>query len=64
MTNVAQISNRLMLFFLLFRDDTFSDSLSQKADSEASSGPVTEDKSSTKDINSPTDRHPDLYSGR
>ncbi|XP_073476241.1 SLIT-ROBO Rho GTPase-activating protein 1 isoform X2 [Aquarana catesbeiana] len=45
-------------------DDTFSDSLSQKADSEASSGPVTEDKSSTKDINSPTDRHPDLYSGR
>lgn len=64
MTNVAQISNGLMLFFLLFRDDTFSDSLSQKADSEASSGPVTEDKSSTKDINSPTDRHPDLYSGR
>ncbi|KAM5173116.1 SLIT-ROBO Rho GTPase-activating protein 1 isoform 6-T6 [Mantella aurantiaca] len=45
-------------------DDAFSDSLSQKADSEASSGPVTEDKSSTKDINSPTDRHPDIYSGR
>ncbi|XP_056430256.1 SLIT-ROBO Rho GTPase-activating protein 1 isoform X2 [Hyla sarda] len=45
-------------------DDTFSDSLSQKADSETSSGPVTEDKSSCKDINSPTDRHPDLYSGR
>lgn len=40
-------------------DDTFSDTLSQKADSEASSGPVTEDKSSSKDMNSPTDRHPD-----
>lgn len=64
MANVVWMSKRLMLFFLLFRDDTFSDSLSQKADSEASSGPVTEDKSSTKDINSPTDRHPDLYSGR
>ncbi|XP_072257385.1 SLIT-ROBO Rho GTPase-activating protein 1 isoform X1 [Pyxicephalus adspersus] len=45
-------------------DDTFSDSLSQKADSEASSGPVTEDKLSSKDINSPTERHPDFYSGR
>ncbi|KAM9313143.1 SLIT-ROBO Rho GTPase-activating protein 1 isoform 4-T4 [Gastrophryne carolinensis] len=45
-------------------DDTFSDSLSQKADSEASSSAVTEDKSSLKDINSPTDRHPDLYTGR
>ncbi|XP_029471238.1 SLIT-ROBO Rho GTPase-activating protein 1 isoform X4 [Rhinatrema bivittatum] len=42
-------------------DDTFSDTLSQKADSEASSGPITEDKSSSKDMNSPTDRHPDLY---
>ncbi|KAM4748422.1 SLIT-ROBO Rho GTPase-activating protein 1 isoform 4-T4 [Rhinophrynus dorsalis] len=42
-------------------DDTFSDSLSQKADSEASSGPVTEDKSSSKDVNSPTDRNPDFY---
>uniref|UniRef100_A0A2K5C6W7 SLIT-ROBO Rho GTPase-activating protein 1 n=1 Tax=Aotus nancymaae TaxID=37293 RepID=A0A2K5C6W7_AOTNA len=42
-------------------DDTFSDTLSQKADSEASSGPVTEDKSSSKDMNSPTDRHPDGY---
>ncbi|KAF6340541.1 SLIT-ROBO Rho GTPase activating protein 1 [Rhinolophus ferrumequinum] len=45
-------------------DDTFSDTLSQKADSEASSGPVTEDKSSSKDMNSPTDRHPDGYSSR
>lgn len=46
------------------RDDTFSDTLSQKADSEASSGPVTEDKSSSKDMNSPTDRHPDGYLAR
>ncbi|XP_064447026.1 SLIT-ROBO Rho GTPase-activating protein 1 isoform X7 [Mirounga angustirostris] len=45
-------------------DDTFSDTLSQKADSEASSGPVTEDKSSSKDMNSPTDRHPDSYLAR
>uniref|UniRef100_A0A8D1VF47 SLIT-ROBO Rho GTPase activating protein 1 n=1 Tax=Sus scrofa TaxID=9823 RepID=A0A8D1VF47_PIG len=45
-------------------DDTFSDTLSQKADSEASSGPVTEDKSSSKDMNSPTDRHPDGYLAR
>nr|XP_028601186.1 SLIT-ROBO Rho GTPase-activating protein 1 isoform X3 [Podarcis muralis] len=45
-------------------DDTFSDTLSQKADSEASSGPVTEDKSSSKDMNSPTDRQPEIYSGR
>ncbi|KAF5928303.1 hypothetical protein HPG69_014908 [Diceros bicornis minor] len=42
-------------------DDAFSDTLSQKADSEASSGPVAEDKSSSKDMNSPTDRHPDGY---
>ncbi|XP_043944186.1 SLIT-ROBO Rho GTPase-activating protein 1 isoform X2 [Protopterus annectens] len=42
-------------------DDTFSDNLSQKADSETSSGPMTEDKSSTKDINSPTDRHPEVF---
>ncbi|KAJ7329775.1 hypothetical protein JRQ81_015949 [Phrynocephalus forsythii] len=45
-------------------DDTFSDTLSQKADSEASSGPVTEDKSSSKDMNSPTDHHSDSYLGR
>lgn len=50
--------------YFLFRDDTFSDTLSQKADSEASSGPITEDKSSSKDMNSPTDRHPDIYLGR
>ncbi|XP_048355453.1 SLIT-ROBO Rho GTPase-activating protein 1 isoform X4 [Sphaerodactylus townsendi] len=45
-------------------DDTFSDTLSQKGDSEASSGPATEDKSSSKDMNSPTDRHSDIYLGR
>ena len=49
---------------VLLRDDTFSDALSQKADSEASSGPITEDKSSSKDMNSPTDRHSDVYLGR
>lgn len=53
------ISQRPTLNAPCFRDDTFSDTLSQKADSEASSGPVTEDKSSSKDMNSPTDRHPD-----
>lgn len=38
------------------RDDAFSDSLSQKADSEASSGPLLDDKASSKnDIQSPTD---------
>uniref|UniRef100_A0A3B3XA37 SLIT-ROBO Rho GTPase-activating protein 1 n=1 Tax=Poecilia mexicana TaxID=48701 RepID=A0A3B3XA37_9TELE len=36
-------------------DDNFSDSLSQKADSEASSGHAGEDKCSGKDISSPTD---------
>ncbi|XP_049580147.1 SLIT-ROBO Rho GTPase-activating protein 1 isoform X2 [Syngnathus scovelli] len=36
-------------------DDNFSDTLSQKADSEASSGHVCEDKCSGKDISSPTD---------
>ncbi|XP_063053288.1 SLIT-ROBO Rho GTPase-activating protein 1 isoform X1 [Engraulis encrasicolus] len=36
-------------------DDTFSDTLSQKADSEASSGPNNDDKSSGKDMTSPTD---------
>ncbi|XP_023374180.1 SLIT-ROBO Rho GTPase-activating protein 1 [Otolemur garnettii] len=45
-------------------DDTFSDTLSQKADSETSSGPVTEDRSSSKDMNSPTDRHSDGYLAR
>ena len=37
------------------RDDNFSDTLSQKADSEASSGHAGEDKCSGKDIGSPTD---------
>ncbi|MEQ2161328.1 SLIT-ROBO Rho GTPase-activating protein 1 [Goodea atripinnis] len=36
-------------------DDNFSDSLSQKADSEASSGHAGEDKCSGKDVSSPTD---------
>lgn len=36
------------------RDDNFSDTLSQKADSEASSGHTGEDKCSGKDIGSPT----------
>ncbi|XP_066580332.1 SLIT-ROBO Rho GTPase-activating protein 1 isoform X2 [Amia ocellicauda] len=45
-------------------DDTFSDTLSQKADSEASSGPVAEDKCSSKDISSPTERHPEAYISR
>uniref|UniRef100_A0A8D0CDC0 SLIT-ROBO Rho GTPase-activating protein 1 n=1 Tax=Salvator merianae TaxID=96440 RepID=A0A8D0CDC0_SALMN len=45
-------------------DDTFSDTLSQKADSETSSGPIMEDKASSKDMNSPTDRHSDTYLGR
>ncbi|KAM4651590.1 SLIT-ROBO Rho GTPase-activating protein 3 isoform 2-T2 [Discoglossus pictus] len=37
-------------------DDAFSDSLSQKADSEASSGPLLDDKASSKnDIQSPTE---------
>lgn len=37
------------------RDDNFSDTLSQKADSEASSGHAGEDKCSGKDIGSPND---------
>ncbi|XP_072124330.1 SLIT-ROBO Rho GTPase-activating protein 1-like isoform X4 [Mobula birostris] len=46
-------------------DDTFSDTLSQKADSEASSGAATDDKLSSKnDITSPTDRIPDVYAAR
>ncbi|KAA8590622.1 hypothetical protein FQN60_014556 [Etheostoma spectabile] len=36
-------------------DDNFSDTLSQKADSEASSGHAVEDKCSGKDISSPSD---------
>lgn len=37
------------------RDDNFSDTLSQKADSEASSGHAGEDKCSGKDMGSPAD---------
>uniref|UniRef100_A0A8C7QAB2 SLIT-ROBO Rho GTPase-activating protein 1 n=1 Tax=Oncorhynchus mykiss TaxID=8022 RepID=A0A8C7QAB2_ONCMY len=45
-------------------DDNFSDTLSQKADSEASSGHGAEDKCSGKDISSPTDtRITDAYIG-
>uniref|UniRef100_A0A671S383 SLIT-ROBO Rho GTPase-activating protein 1-like n=1 Tax=Sinocyclocheilus anshuiensis TaxID=1608454 RepID=A0A671S383_9TELE len=39
-------------------DDTFSDTLSQKADSEASSGHGGEEKCSSRDIGSPTDSRP------
>uniref|UniRef100_A0A4W5RY24 SLIT-ROBO Rho GTPase-activating protein 1 n=1 Tax=Hucho hucho TaxID=62062 RepID=A0A4W5RY24_9TELE len=43
-------------------DDNFSDTLSQKADSEASSGHGAEDKCSGKDMSSPTDtRITDAY---
>uniref|UniRef100_A0A672M232 SLIT-ROBO Rho GTPase activating protein 1 n=1 Tax=Sinocyclocheilus grahami TaxID=75366 RepID=A0A672M232_SINGR len=43
-------------------DDTFSDTLSQKADSEASSGHGGEEKCSSRDIGSPADsRLPDSY---
>jgi len=53
----------LCVFF--YRDDTFSDTLSQKADSEASSGHGGEEKCSTRDIGSPTDnRIPDTYISR
>eukprot|EP00063_Salmo_salar_P005973 XP_013980808.1 PREDICTED: SLIT-ROBO Rho GTPase-activating protein 1-like isoform X2 [Salmo salar] len=46
-------------------DDHFSDTLSQKADSEASSGHGAEDKCSGKDMSSPTDtRITDAYIGR
>ncbi|XP_076003346.1 SLIT-ROBO Rho GTPase-activating protein 3 isoform X1 [Genypterus blacodes] len=45
-------------------DDAFSDSLSQKADSEASSGPLLDDKGSCKnDIPSPGDQPPDYTFG-
>uniref|UniRef100_A0A671MBG7 SLIT-ROBO Rho GTPase-activating protein 1-like n=1 Tax=Sinocyclocheilus anshuiensis TaxID=1608454 RepID=A0A671MBG7_9TELE len=46
-------------------DDTFSDTLSQKADSEASSGHGGEEKCSSRDIGSPADsRLPDSYISR
>ncbi|XP_061778683.1 SLIT-ROBO Rho GTPase-activating protein 3 isoform X3 [Nerophis ophidion] len=45
-------------------DDTFSDNLSQKADSEASSGPLMDDKGSSKNDNpSPCDQSPDYTFG-
>ncbi|XP_039198141.1 SLIT-ROBO Rho GTPase-activating protein 1 isoform X2 [Crotalus tigris] len=45
-------------------DDTFSDTLSQKADSETSSGPILEDKSYPKDMSSSTDLNSEVYLGR
>ena len=39
----------------VLRDDSFSDTLSQKADSEASSGHAGEEKCSGKDLGSPSD---------
>ncbi|MEQ2191223.1 SLIT-ROBO Rho GTPase-activating protein 3, partial [Xenoophorus captivus] len=45
-------------------DDAFSDNLSQKADSEASSGPLLEEKGSSKnDIPSPCEQSPDYSFG-
>uniref|UniRef100_A0A8C1HE80 SLIT-ROBO Rho GTPase activating protein 3 n=1 Tax=Cyprinus carpio carpio TaxID=630221 RepID=A0A8C1HE80_CYPCA len=45
-------------------DDAFSDSLSQKADSEASSGPLLDDKASSKnDLQSPCEPSPDYNFG-
>ncbi|XP_072454684.1 SLIT-ROBO Rho GTPase-activating protein 3 isoform X1 [Notamacropus eugenii] len=45
-------------------DDAFSDSLSQKADSEASSGPLLDDKASSKnDLQSPTEHITDYGFG-
>uniref|UniRef100_A0A5F8HCI2 SLIT-ROBO Rho GTPase activating protein 3 n=1 Tax=Monodelphis domestica TaxID=13616 RepID=A0A5F8HCI2_MONDO len=46
------------------KDDAFSDSLSQKADSEASSGPLLDDKASSKnDLQSPTEHITDYGFG-
>uniref|UniRef100_A0A8C9RFL8 SLIT-ROBO Rho GTPase activating protein 1 n=1 Tax=Scleropages formosus TaxID=113540 RepID=A0A8C9RFL8_SCLFO len=42
-------------------DDSFSDTLSQKADSETSSGHAVEDKCSGKDIGSPVERVQEAY---
>ncbi|CAK6955557.1 SLIT-ROBO Rho GTPase-activating protein 3 isoform X1 [Scomber scombrus] len=45
-------------------DDAFSDNLSQKADSEASSGPLLDDKGSSKnDVPSPCEHSPDYNFG-
>uniref|UniRef100_A0A4W6G072 SLIT-ROBO Rho GTPase activating protein 3 n=1 Tax=Lates calcarifer TaxID=8187 RepID=A0A4W6G072_LATCA len=47
-----------------FSDDAFSDNLSQKADSEASSGPLLDDKGSCKnDVPSPCEQSPDYNFG-
>lgn len=44
----------------VLRDDAFSDSLSQKADSEASSGPHQEDRASSRnDRRSPCEHTPE-----
>ena len=52
------------LLYCSFRDDAFSDNLSQKADSEASSGPLLDDKASSKnDAPSPCEQSPDYNFG-
>lgn len=52
------------LLLCSFRDDAFSDNLSQKADSEASSGPLLDDKASSKnDAPSPCEQSPDYSFG-
>ncbi len=57
-------SKRKDFCLYLFRDDAFSDSLSQKADSEASSGPLLDDKASSKnDLQSPCEPSPDYNFG-
>lgn len=57
-------SNRKDVCLFLFRDDAFSDSLSQKADSEASSGPLLDDKASSKnDLQSPCEPSHDYNFG-
>lgn len=47
-----------------FRDDAFSDNLSQKADSEASSGPLLDEKGSCRnDLPSPCEQSSDYSFG-
>uniref|UniRef100_A0A8C2WIR3 SLIT-ROBO Rho GTPase-activating protein 3 n=1 Tax=Cyclopterus lumpus TaxID=8103 RepID=A0A8C2WIR3_CYCLU len=52
------------IVYMYFLDDAFSDNLSQKADSEASSGPLLDDKGSSKnDVPSPCEQSPDYNFG-
>lgn len=63
LTNVL-IYSTFMCVSSSFRDDAFSDNLSQKADSEASSGPLLDDKGSSKnDAPSPCEPSPDYNFG-